>query len=223
MAQPFSMRYMLVDGQGNFGSIDGDAPRRCVTPEVHEPHRARLLADIDKGKPSTSCRTTTAPDRAGGVPDPRMPNLLVNGSAGIAVGMATNIPPHNLGEVVDARIALIDDPTLDPRADAVPAGPDFPTAAIINGSPGIRDAYMTGRGRSTSGRAPKSRPTSAPAARPSSSPSCRIRSTRRGCSKDRRAGAREEARGISELRDESDKDGMRMVIELKRGERAGSC
>ena len=148
MAQPFSLRYMLVDGQGNFGSVDGDAPAAMRYTEVRMSRIAHeLLADLDKET------VDFAPNYDESEIEPRVfparvPNLLVNGSTGIAVGLATNIPPHNLTEVVNACLALIDDPTLDIAAlMAYVPGPDFPTAAIINGARGIHEAYHTGRGR----------------------------------------------------------------------------
>ncbi|HWK52157.1 MAG TPA: DNA gyrase subunit A, partial [Steroidobacter sp.] len=148
MAQNFSMRYQLVDGQGNFGSVDGDPPAAYRYTECRMTQLAsELLADIDR-------ETVDFVDNYDGkekepvVLPTRVPNLLVNGSAGIAVGMATNIPPHNLGEVVTACIALIDDPsiTIANLMQIIP-GPDFPTAGIINGAAEIASAYLTGRGR----------------------------------------------------------------------------
>ena len=148
MAQPFSMRYLLVDGQGNFGSVDGDAAAAMRYTEVRMSRIAHeLLADIDKETVDFTPNYDNSEHEPAVLPA-RVPNLLVNGSAGIAVGMATNIPPHNLGEIVDACIALIDDPELG-LADLmrlVP-GPDFPTAGIINGAAEIVAAYKTGRGR----------------------------------------------------------------------------
>ena len=148
MAQPFAMRYMLVYGQGNFGSVDGDAAAAMRYTEVRMMRLAHeMLADLDRetvdfapNYDESELEPTVLPAR--------VPNLLVNGSAGIAVGMATNIPPHNLGEVIDATIALINDPQLDIEGimELLP-GPDFPTAAVINGADGIREAYRTGRGR----------------------------------------------------------------------------
>ncbi len=148
MAQPFSLRYLLVDGQGNFGSVDGDSPAAMRYTEARMSRLAHeLMADIDKetvdfqpNYDEKELEPTVMPSR--------FPNLLVNGSAGIAVGMATNIPPHNLSEVIDAVLALIDDPaiTIDGLMRHIP-GPDFPTAAIINGAAGIHAAYHGGRGR----------------------------------------------------------------------------
>ena len=148
MAQPFSLRYLLVDGQGNFGSVDGDSAAAMRYTEARMSKLTHeLLADIDKetvdftpNYDEKELEPTVLPTR--------VPNLLINGSAGIAVGMATNIPPHNLGEVIDATLAVIDDPeiSIDTLMQHVP-GPDFPTAGIINGSSGIIEAYRTGRGR----------------------------------------------------------------------------
>ncbi|HKK13869.1 MAG TPA: DNA gyrase subunit A, partial [Gammaproteobacteria bacterium] len=148
MAQPFSMRYMLVDGQGNFGSVDGDAPAAMRYTEVRMARIAHeLLADIDKETVDFVPNYDESEQEPAVFPT-RLPNLLVNGSAGIAVGMATNIPPHNLTETVDACLALIDDPDIDVDGlmQHVP-GPDFPTGGIINGVRGIHEAYHTGRGR----------------------------------------------------------------------------
>src|SRR5688572_24149304 len=148
MAQDFSMRYPLVDGQGNFGSIDGDNAAAMRYTECRlDKLAAELLADIDKqtvdftpNYDEKELEPTVLPSR--------VPNLLVNGSAGIAVGMATNIPPHNIGEIIDATLALIDNPEvgIDELMQIVP-GPDFPTGGIINGIAGVVEAYRTGRGR----------------------------------------------------------------------------
>jgi DNA gyrase subunit A len=220
MAQPFSLRYMLVDGQGNFGSVDGDNAAAMRYTEIrmakigHE-----LLADIDKET------VDFGPNYDGSENEPlvlpaRIPNLLINGSAGIAVGMATNIPPHNLREIVDACLHLLNNPaaSVDELIEIVPA-PDFPTAGIIYGVAGVRDGYRTGRGRVV------------------------MRATTHFEEIDR--GQRmaiivdeipyqvnkrtlleriaelvneKKIEGISDIRDESDKSGMRVVIELKRGE-----
>ena len=147
MAQPFSMRYMLVDGQGNFGSVDGDSPAAMRYTEIRMAKIAHsMLEDIDKET------VDFIPNYDGSEHEPsvlptRIPNLLVNGSAGIAVGMATNIPPHNLTETVNACIAMIDNPDIDLKAliEHLP-GPDFPTGALIFGKAGIQQAYATGRG-----------------------------------------------------------------------------
>jgi len=148
MAQPFSMRYMLVDGQGNFGSVDGDSPAAMRYTEVRMDKIAhQILADLDKETVDFADNYDGSESEPTVMPT-RIPALLVNGSAGIAVGMATNIPPHNLGEVIDACIALINNPEIDIEGlmDYIPA-PDLPTAAFINGTKGIREAYRTGRGR----------------------------------------------------------------------------
>ncbi|MGH8833175.1 MAG: DNA gyrase subunit A, partial [Polaromonas sp.] len=221
MAQDFSLRHLLVDGQGNFGSVDGDNAAAMRYTEIRLSKIAHeLLADLDKET------VDFGPNYDGSEQEPlvmptRLPNLLVNGSGGIAVGMATNIPPHNLGEVIDGCLALIDNPelTVDELMQYIP-GPDFPTAAIINGRAGIIEAYRTGRGRIY----------------------MRARSIIEDIDK---VGGRQQIvitelpyqlnkarliekiaelvkekklEGITELRDESDKDGMRVVIELRRGE-----
>ncbi|MDD7545920.1 DNA gyrase subunit A, partial [Actinobacillus porcinus] len=148
MAQPFSLRYMLVDGQGNFGSIDGDAPAAMRYTEVRmQKITQELLTDLDKETVDFSPNY----DGKEMIPDvlpTKIPALLVNGSSGIAVGMATNIPPHNLGEVMDGCLAYIDneDISIDELMQYIP-GPDFPTAAQINGRRGIEEAYRTGRGK----------------------------------------------------------------------------
>ena len=148
MAQPFSLRYMLVDGQGNFGSVDGDSPAAMRYTEVRMARIAHeLLADIDKETVDFQANYDESESEPQVFPT-RVPNLLVNGSSGIAVGMATNIPPHNLNDVINATVALLDQPELNVEQlmSHVP-GPDFPTAGIINGARGIREAYRTGRGR----------------------------------------------------------------------------
>jgi DNA gyrase subunit A len=223
MAQDFSLRYPLVDGQGNFGSVDGDNAAAMRYTEIRMAKIAhQLLEDLDKET------VDFGPNYDGSEQEPlvlpaRFPNLLVNGSSGIAVGMATNIPPHNLGEVVDACLALLKDPEMDvdKLIKIIPA-PDFPTAALIYGTSGIKDGYRTGRGRVV----------------------MRARTHFENLDK---AGNRQaiiidelpyqvnkanllmkigemvrdkKLEGISEIRDESDKSGMRAVIELKRGENA---
>ncbi|UTW00872.1 DNA gyrase subunit A [Marinomonas rhizomae] len=220
MAQPFSMRYTLVDGQGNFGSVDGDSAAAMRYTEIRMAKISHhLLMDLEKETVDFVPNydgTEFMPE----VLPARVPGLLVNGSAGIAVGMATNIPPHNLGEVIDGCLAVIDnaDITIDELIDHIP-GPDFPTGAFINGRAGIIEAYKTGRGR--------------------------IYMRARHHFEDMEKGNRQsivfteipyqlnkakviekiaelvkekKLEGISELRDESDKDGMRIVIELRRGE-----
>ncbi len=219
MAQPFSMRYMLVDGQGNFGSVDGDPPAAMRYTEVRMAKIAHeLLADLDKSTvdfvPNYDDKETEP-----AVLPTRIPNLLVNGSAGIAVGMATNIPPHNLGEVIDACALLLDAPdsTIPELMQKLP-GPDFPTAGTINGAAGIRQAYETGRGRiyvrARSHVEPLSKDKNALVVTelPFQVNKARLLEKIAELVREKRI------EGISDLRDESDKDGMRMVIELKRGE-----
>ena len=223
MAQKFSLRYTLIDGQGNFGSVDGDAPAAMRYTECRLDRIAsELLADIDKET------VDFAPNYDGKEEEPtvlpsRIPNLLVNGSSGIAVGMATNIPPHNLREVIDACVALVDQGDLDIEAlmQYIP-GPDFPTAGMINGSAGIREAYRTGRGRIYV-RAKthiEDADTDAPRIVISELPyqvnKARLIEKIAELVKEKKIeGIRQDG-----LRDESDKDGMRVVIELKRGELA---
>lgn len=220
MAQPFSMRYMLVDGQGNFGSVDGDAPAAMRYTEVRMSKVAHaLLADLDKETVDFSPNydeTEFAPV----VLPSRTPNLLVNGSSGIAVGMATNIPPHNLTEVINACIALVDNPelSLDEIMEIIP-GPDFPTAAIINGRAGIIQGYRTGKGRVVI-RARTEIETDKDTNRqaiiihelPYQVNKARLVERIAELVRDKKI------EGISGLRDESDKQGMRVVIELKRNE-----
>ena len=220
MVQDFSLRYPLIDGQGNFGSVDGDMPAAYRYTECRlERISAEMLADIDKET------VDFVPNYDGKELEPtvlptRIPNLLVNGSSGIAVGMATNIPPHNLGEIVSACLALLENPdlTVDELIEHVPA-PDFPTAGIIYGAEGVREGYRTGRGRVV----------------------IRARTHFEDLDKGGRQAIivdeipyqvnkatlltrigelvrEKKLEGISDLRDESDKSGMRVVIELKRGE-----
>ncbi|MDV3240128.1 MAG: DNA gyrase subunit A [Gammaproteobacteria bacterium] len=219
MAQPFSLRYMLIDGQGNFGSVDGDAPAAMRYTEVRMAKIAHeLLADIDK-ETVDFVPNYDESEKEPSVFPTRLPNLLINGSAGIAVGMATNIPPHNLTEVINACVALIDDPDLDIRAlmEHIP-GPDFPTAGIINGVRGIQEAYLTGRGRIYVRARTEiegeegGRQTIVVTELPYQVNKARLLEKIAELVKDKKI------EGISNLRDESDKDGMRMVIELKRGE-----
>ncbi len=222
MAQPFSLRYLLVNGQGNFGSIDGDAPAAMRYTEVRMTKLAHLLlADLEKDTVSF------VPNYDGSEVIPavlpaRFPNLLVNGSSGIAVGMATNIPPHNLGEVIDACIAVIDDPQVSFEAllNIVP-GPDFPTAGIISGRSGIVEAYRTGRGRIfVRARAgieegeDSNRQSIIVTELPYQVNKARL------IEKIAELVREEKITGITGLRDESDKDGMRVVIEVKRNENA---
>ncbi|GAB1720885.1 MAG: DNA gyrase subunit A [Nitrosospira sp.] len=220
MAQDFSLRYMLVDGQGNFGSVDGDNPAAMRYTEIRMSRIAHeLLADLDKET------VDFGPNYDGSEHEPlilpaKIPNLLINGSSGIAVGMATNIPPHNLNEVVNACLALLKNPDIgiDELIELIPA-PDFPTAGIIYGVAGVREGYLTGRGR--------------------------VVMRARTHFEDLEKGSRQsiiidelpyqvnkanllirigelvrdkKIEGISDLRDESDKSGMRVVIELRRGE-----
>ncbi len=222
MAQDFSMRYMLVDGQGNFGSVDGDSPAAMRYTEIRMSKLAHaLLADLEK-ETVDFAPNYDGTEFAPMVLPARIPNLLVNGSSGIAVGMATNIPPHNLTEIVNACLALVDDPdlTIDDLMAIVP-GPDFPTAAIINGRAGIIQAYRTGRGR-ISIRARTEVETDESTGRqaiiihelPYQVNKARLVEKIAELVRDKKL------EGISGLRDESDREGMRVVIELKRGEMA---
>ncbi|MAF84690.1 MAG: DNA gyrase subunit A [Gammaproteobacteria bacterium] len=220
MAQPFSMRYMLVDGQGNFGSVDGDAPAAMRYTEVRMARIAGdILADIDKDTVDFVENYDGSESEPQVLPT-RIPNLLVNGSTGIAVGMATNIPPHNLCEVIDAVFALLDDPEISIAGlmQKIP-GPDFPTAGIINGAQGIHAAYKTGRGRvPMRARANIERLDSRGKEAiivtelPYQVNKARVIEKIAELVREKRI------EGITELRDESDKDGMRVVIELRRGE-----
>ncbi len=220
LAQPFSMRYLLVDGQGNFGSVDGDAPAAMRYTEVRMARIAgELLADIDKET------VDFVPNYDGSEQEPtvlptRVPHLLVNGSSGIAVGMATNIPPHNLGEVIDGVLALMDDPNIE-LAELIKRipGPDFPTAGIINGTNGVYEAYARGRGRchvrARTHVEPiddKGREAIIVTELPYQVNKARLIEKIAELVRDKKI------EGISELRDESDKDGMRIVIELRRGQ-----
>lgn len=220
MAQPFSMRYMLIDGQGNFGSVDGDAPAAMRYTEVRMARIAHsLLADLDK-ETVDFVANYDGTEFAPGVLPTRIPNLLVNGSSGIAVGMATNIPPHNLREVINACVALIDNPALDIDAlmEYIP-GPDFPTAGQIHGRAGIVEAYRTGRGRIVV-RARTNIETDEKNGKqaiivtelPYQVNKARLIEKIAELVKDK------QIEGITALRDESDKDGMRIYIELRRGE-----
>ncbi len=219
MAQPFSLRYMLVDGQGNFGSIDGDSAAAMRYTEVRMAKIAsELLADIDKETVDFVPNYDESESEPEVLPA-RLPNLLINGSAGIAVGMATNIPPHNLTEVTNACLALIENPELDiPGLMQHVPGPDFPTAGIINGAAGIHEAYHTGRGRiyvralTEIEEMDSGRQRIVVTELPYQVNKARLLEKIAELVKEKKI------EGISELRDESDKDGMRMVIELKRGE-----
>ena len=220
MAQDFSLRYPLVDGQGNFGSIDGDAAAAMRYTEIRMAKISHdLLSDLDKETVDFSPNydgTESIPD----VLPTRIPNLLVNGSSGIAVGMATNIPPHNLNEVINAAIALLDNPDaeIDDLMEHI-QGPDFPTGAIINGRAGIIKAYKEGRGKIyvrakaqvLSDKA-SGRETIIVSEIPYQLNKSKLIEKIAELVKDKKI------EGISELRDESDKDGLRIVIELRKGE-----
>jgi DNA gyrase subunit A len=220
MAQPFAMRYMLVDGQGNFGSVDGDAPAAMRYTEVRMSRLAHeLLSDLEKETVDFTPNYDETEFEPQVMPT-RVPNLLVNGSAGIAVGMATNIPPHNLTEVVNATIALIDDPSLDVEGimEYLP-GPDFPTAGLINGAQGILEAYNTGRGRIYM-RARSHIETNEANGKQSIIVTELPYQVNKARLLEKVAELVKEKKleGFTELRDESDKDGMRIVFELRRGE-----
>jgi len=222
MAQPFSMRYVLIDGQGNFGSVDGDPPAAMRYTEIRMARIAHeLMADLDK-ETVDFVPNYDESEREPVVLPAKVPNLLVNGSAGIAVGMATNIPPHNLAEVVGGVLALIDRPEIgiSELMRHIP-GPDFPTGAVINGAKGIREAYETGRGRIYL-RACSHVETSKDSGRQCIVVTELPYQVNKARLIEKIAGLVKEGKleGISALRDESDKDGMRMVIELKRGEQA---
>ncbi|WP_040725089.1 DNA gyrase subunit A [Thiomicrorhabdus sp. Kp2] len=219
MAQPFSLRYMLVDGQGNFGSVDGDSPAAMRYTEIRMSKIAhQLLADLEKETVNFSENYDGSESEPNVLPT-RIPNLLVNGSSGIAVGMATNIPPHNITETVNACLAYIENPEIDVAGlmEHIP-GPDFPTHGLINGTSGIREAYETGRGRV------KIRSKTAVETDKSGKSQIIVNELPYQVNKakliERIAELVKEKKieGITGLRDESDKDGMRIVIELRRGE-----
>ena len=220
MAQDFSLRYPLVDGQGNFGSIDGDSPAAMRYTEIRLARIAHeLLSDLDKETVDFGPNYDETEEQPLVLPT-RVPNLLVNGSSGIAVGMATNIPPHNLNEVVDACIALIDDEdiSIEQLMDILP-GPDFPTAGFINGGGGIRQAYMTGRGKIyMRGRTEVEAEESSGKERIIITELPYMVNKARLIEKIAELVKSKKLEGITELRDESDKSGMRVVIELRRGE-----
>ncbi|WP_440056052.1 DNA gyrase subunit A [Pseudoalteromonas sp. T1lg65] len=220
MAQPFSLRYMLVDGQGNFGSVDGDSAAAMRYTEVRMAKIAHeLLADLEK----ETVDYVPNYDGTEQIPDvlpTKVPSLLVNGSSGIAVGMATNIPPHNLTEVINGCLAVIQNPdiTIEELIDYIP-GPDFPTAAIISGKKGIEQAYKTGRGKiyirakaDVEVDEKTGRETIIVHEIPYQVNKARLIEKIAELVKEKKV------EGISALRDESDKDGMRIVIEIKRGE-----
>ncbi len=219
MAQPFSMRHMLIDGQGNFGSVDGDSPAAMRYTEVRMSKIAHeLLADLDKETVDFLPNYDESEFEPAVLPT-RTPNLLINGSSGIAVGMATNIPPHNLSEVVNACLLLLDQPesTIENLMELIP-GPDFPTAGFINGARGIREAYRSGKGKiylrakSHYEEDKSGRQSIIVTELPYQVNKARLLEKIAELVKKKRL------EGITGLRDESDKDGMRMVIELRRGE-----
>lgn len=219
MAQDFSLRYPLVDGQGNFGSIDGDAPAAMRYTEIRMSKITdELLSDIDKET------VDFGPNYDDSLTEPlvlptKIPNLLVNGSAGIAVGMATSIPPHNLTEVIDATTALIDDPTLDTNAMLkFVKGPDFPTGAYAFGGEELKDAYRTGRGtvrmrcKAEIETYKSDRERIIVTSLPYQVNKAKLIEKIAELVRDKKI------EGISDLRDESDRTGMRVVIEIKKGE-----
>jgi len=217
MAQPFSYRYMLVDGHGNFGSVDGDPPAAMRYTEARlSPLAMEMLRDIDKDTVDFYPNFDDSLEQPVVLPS-KFPNLLVNGASGIAVGMATNIPPHNLGEVIDGLIALIDNPDIDIRGlMKYIKGPDFPTGSIIQGREGIREAYSTGRGRIRVRGKTQIEQLSNGKTRilitelPYQVNKARLIEKIAELVRDKRVD------GITDLRDESDKTGMRIVIELRR-------
>ncbi|MDD3529170.1 MAG: DNA gyrase subunit A [Gallionellaceae bacterium] len=221
MAQDFSLRYPLVDGQGNFGSVDGDNAAAMRYTEIRMARIAHeLLADIDKET------VDFGPNYDGSEHEPlilpaKIPNLLINGSSGIAVGMATNIPPHNLNEIVDACLAVLERPgiSLDELIDIVPA-PDFPTAGIIYGVDGVRQGYRTGRGRVVMRAKVHFEEIDKSNGRQAIIVDELPYQVNKAnlCAKIGELVREKAIEGISEIRDESDKSGMRMVVELKRGE-----
>ena len=217
MAQPFSMRCILIDGQGNFGSVDGDRAAAMRYTEIRMAKLAHeLLRDLDKETVDFIDNYDGSESEPSVLPT-RVPSLLVNGSSGIAVGMATNIPPHNLAEVTEACLSIIDKPeiSIDELLEILP-GPDFPTAGIINGASGIREAYETGKGkiylRSRSHIEGEDKQSIVVTELPYQVNKARLIGKIAELVKDKKID------GITGLRDESDKDGMRMVIELRRGE-----
>ena len=220
MAQDFSLRYPMVDGQGNFGSVDGDSPAAMRYTEIRMSQLAHeMLVDIDKET------VETGPNYDDSLQEPlvlpaKIPNLLVNGSSGIAVGMATNIPPHNLGEVIDGIIACIENPDLsfEELMELIP-GPDFPTAGFIYGREGIISAYRTGRGiiqMRARARVEKQKKSERESIIVTEIP-YQVNKARL-IEKIAELVREKKIEGISDLRDESDRDGMRIVIELKKDE-----
>ena len=221
MAQPFSLRYPLVDGQGNFGSVDGDPPAAMRYTEARLTKiAATMLDDIDKETVDFRANYDDSEHEPEVLPA-RVPNLLINGSSGIAVGMATNIPPHNIREIIDATIMLVyrPDATLAEVMAHVP-GPDFPTGGFILGRQGILDAYSKGRGsikmraKAEVEKSGKDREAIVVTELPYQVNKARMIETTAGLVNEKKI------EGISEIRDESDRDGMRIVYELKRGEQA---
>ena len=219
MAQDFSMREMLIDGQGNFGSIDGDSPAAMRYTEVRMARIAgEILADIEKETVDFQANYDESLEEPEVLPA-RYPNLLVNGASGIAVGMATNVPPHNLAEVIDGLLLLLDRPeaSLADLMQRIP-GPDFPTAGIISGRNAIRNAYATGRGiiqlraKAAIEKVGKDKEAIIIDELPYQVNKAKLIETIAALVRSKRI------EGISDLRDESDRDGMRVVIELKRGE-----
>jgi len=220
MAQDFSLRYMLVDGQGNFGSVDGDNAAAMRYTEIRMSKIAHeLLTDIDKET------VNFGPNYDGSENEPlimptKIPNLLINGSSGIAVGMATNIPPHNLTEVINGLQALLKDPelTIDDLIEHIP-GPDFPTAGIIHGIAGVRDGYKTGRGRVVMRGKTHVEPMEKGNREAIIVDELPYQVNKKTfIEKIAELVGDKKIDGISDLRDESDKSGMRVVIELKKGE-----
>ncbi len=220
MAQDFSLRYMLVDGQGNFGSVDGDNAAAMRYTEIRMARIGHeLLADIDKET------VDFGPNYDGSEKEPlvmpaRIPNLLINGSSGIAVGMATNIPPHNLGEIIDACLKLLEEPETDIEAlIEIVKAPDFPTAALIYGLSGVHEGYRTGRGRVVMRARTHFEPIGKSDRQAIIVDELPYQVNKRTL-QERMAELVNEKKieGISEIRDESDKSGMRLVVELKRGE-----
>ena len=221
MAQTFAMRVPLVDGQGNFGSVDGDQPAAMRYTEVRlEKITGALLDDLDKETVDFQENYDNSEHEPSVLPA-KFPNILVNGAGGIAVGMATNIPPHNLGEIIDVTVALLDDPSLDPDAllELLP-GPDFPTGGLILGRSGIRQAYLTGRGsvvmrsKVAIETIRKEREALIVTEIPYQVNKATMIEKIAELVRDKRI------EGISEIRDESDRDGLRVVIEIKRDAQA---
>ncbi len=222
MAQPFTLRYLLVDGQGNFGSVDGDSPAASRYTEIRMSKLAHeLLADLEK-ETVDFVPNYDETEMAPAVLPAKFPNLLVNGSSGIAVGMATNIPPHNLNEAIDACVAYVDNPdvSIQQLMELIP-GPDFPTAGIIMGRAGIIEAYRTGRGRiflravtNFEFDEDKGKQSIIVTELPYQVNKARLLERIGELVRDKKI------EGITALRDESDKEGMRMVIELRRNENA---